>query len=58
MVNGPSIDLAISYFYGGPSQSLDFFFIAKKVSGSAEIYQSLSLLHLPFNILTVALLNA
>ena len=52
VVNGPSKHarlakikpnsrgLVISYFYGGPSQSLDFFFNAKEVSGSQKMYQS------------------
>ena len=32
--------LVVSYFYGGPSRSLDFFFNAKEVSGSQKMYQS------------------
>ena len=52
MVNGPSKNarlakfkpnsrgLVVSYFYGGPSRSLDFFFNAKEVSGSQKMYQS------------------
>jgi len=52
VVNGPSKNarlakikpnsrgLVVSYFYGGPSRSLDFFFNAKKVSGSQKMYQS------------------
>ena len=52
MVNGPSKNvrlakfkpnsrgLVVSYFLGGPSRSLDFFFDAKEVSGSQKMYQS------------------
>ena len=52
MVNGPSNNarlakfkpnsrgLVTSYFYGGPSRSLGFFFNAKEVSGSQKMYQS------------------
>ena len=52
MVNGPSKNarlakfkpnsrgLVVSYFYGGPSRSLGFFFNAKEVSGSQKMYQS------------------
>ena len=52
VVNGPSKNarlakikpnsrgLVLSYFYGGPSRSLDFFFNAKEVSGSQKMYQS------------------
>ena len=52
VVNGPSKNarlakfkpnskgLVVSYFYGGPSRSLDFFFNAKEVSGSQKMYQS------------------
>ena len=52
MVNGPSKNariakikpnsrgLIVLYFYGGPSQSLDFFFNAEEVSGSQKMYQS------------------
>ena len=52
VVNGPSKNarlakikpnsrgLVISYFYGGPSRSLDLFFNAKEVSGSQKMYQS------------------
>ena len=52
MVNGPSKNVrlakfkpksrgvVVSYFYGGPSRSLDFFFNAKEVSGSQKMYQS------------------
>ena len=52
VVNGPSKHarlakikpnsrgLVVSYFYGGPSRSLDFFFNAKEVSGSQKMYQS------------------
>ena len=48
VVNGPlknarvakikpnSRGLVVSYFYGGPSRSLDFFFNAKEVSGSQK----------------------
>ena len=32
--------LVVSYFCGGPSRSLDFFFNAKEVSGSQKMYQS------------------
>ena len=32
--------LVVSYFYGGPSRSLDFFFNAKEVSASQKMYQS------------------
>ena len=32
--------LVVSYFYGGPSRSLDFFFNAKEVSGLQKMYQS------------------
>ena len=52
VVNGPSKNarltkikpnsrgLVVSYFYGGPSRSLDFFFNAKEVSGSQKMYHS------------------
>ena len=52
VVNGPSKNarlakikpnsrgLIVSYFYGGPSRSLDFFFNANEVSGSQKMYQS------------------
>ena len=52
VVNGPSKNpclakfkadsrgLVVSYFYGEPSRSLDFFFNAKEVSGSQKMYQS------------------
>ena len=51
MVNGPSKNARlakfkpnsrglVSYFYGGSSRSIDFFFNAKEVSGSQKMYQS------------------
>ena len=61
VVNGPSKNaslakfkpnsrgLVVSYFYGGPSRSLDFFFNAKEVSGSQKMYQSRKVSHLPFD---------